>query len=155
MPIRDSSRRPKHRKKTDDKLDLEERTHASNLGGMLSSLSAPSEEARRRQQLCSAIEAERASGSVGLNTTVADASSRPDTDDRSDVVGSFEDHFPSLPGEISLAVDGTAAGHDSPTVVDLPTVGRSPILFTTKPAQELLRILQERDNANTRQLQTA
>jgi hypothetical protein len=85
MPIQDSSRRPKHRKKTDDKLDLDELTHAPNLGGMLSFLSVPPEEARRRQLRREAIEAERAIGTVGLSTTVAENTSLrsgSSTDDR-------------------------------------------------------------------------
>ena len=145
MPIRDSSRRPKHRKKTEDKLDLDELTRAPNLGGMLSFLSVPPEEARRRQHLREAIEAERAGGPVGLSTTVADSPSLrrgPETGDRPTVVGSSEDHFPSLPGEISVAVDSAIGGHNGPTVVDSPTVGNipsvslKPILISAKPAND-------------------
>jgi hypothetical protein len=112
---------------------------------MLSFLSVPPEEARRRQHLREAIEAERAGGPVGLSTAVADSPSLrrgPEIDDRPTVVGSSEDHFPSLPGEISVAVDSAIGGHNRPTVVDSPTVGNiptvslKPILISAKPAND-------------------
>jgi hypothetical protein len=143
MPTRDSSRRPKHRKKTDDKLDLDELTHAPNLGGMLSFLSVPPEEARRRQLRREAIDAERAIVAVGPRTTVADnpsLRSGPGIDDRPPVVGGG--HFPSLPNELSPPIDSTAGGEDRPPVVGLPTVGHTttvrfkPILIRTDEEDE-------------------
>ena len=50
-----SSSKPR-RRRTDDKLDLDELMTAPNLGGMLSFLEVPPDEARRRQDLRQAID---------------------------------------------------------------------------------------------------
>jgi len=127
MPTQDSYRRHKHRKKTDEKLDLNELSSAPNLGGMLSFLAVPPEEARRRQVLREAIEAERS------GRAVAD---------------SHEDPFPSLTEVVSHNIEPHRANDDQPpvghisTVVDqstvghISTVGTEPILLSAQAAAE-------------------
>lgn len=126
MPIQESSRRPR-RRKTDEKLDLDELSSAPNLGGMLSFLSVSPGEARRRQFLRDAIETERTCGAGGQTPTVvldtAVSASLQVEEAGQGAKKSDLDHFPSLAKTISNDLCLDHGKDDRPPVDHCNTVG--------------------------------
>lgn len=138
MPIQDSSKqRPRGRRRTEDKLDLDELTTAPNLGGMLSFLSVTPAEAKRRQEMREAIEAGRVGGTVGLSTTVAEQT--PPNAAVSSLDGRVDDQgarrFPSLPhGKQVTSPEHDTGGVEPTEISNATTVGLSTtVVASTTP----------------------
>jgi hypothetical protein len=109
MPRHANSSLKPHRRRTEEKLDLDDLIAAPNLGGMLSFLDVPPDEARRRHDLRRAL----------------------DDHDVGTVIGS---HSPNpTVGCNTIGVDATVVGASYP-VVERPTVVHEPVDRSGSPA---------------------
>jgi hypothetical protein len=118
MPRRVNSTLKPHRRRTDDKLDLDDLIAAPNLGGMLSFLDVPPDEARRRHQLRRAVEEQHAAMTVDPEgPSTVEGRSTPEG------VSAIEVHTPT---GADSAIGGDRAAHGSPHVVERPTGGHPP-----------------------------